>query len=207
MMKLKKNAALIVIDVQKAFDQSLVWGTRNNPHCEENIVALCDMWQSTGRPIVCVQHTSRKMISPFASWSPSRNLKNNLMSIRFNVTIEKKVNSAFIGTPDLHSWLMERDITQVVIVGIQTNMCVETTARVAGNLGYDTSVPIDATHTFDITYKKQTISASELTRITAANLTAGKFAKVVLTDDIIGLYQSPTSSPPPSQIKEITGEY
>ena len=51
--------------------------------------------------------------------------------------VTKNVNSAFYGDPDLHAWLQEQGIRELVICGIQTNMCVETTARMAGNLGYD----------------------------------------------------------------------
>ena len=60
------------------------------------------------------------------------------------------MNSAFYGDIDLHAWLTERGIGEIVVCGIQTNMCVETTARMAGNLGYDVTVALDATRTFDL---------------------------------------------------------
>jgi nicotinamidase-related amidase len=59
------------------------------------------------------------------------------------------VNSAFIGT-DLEQRLREHKIDSVVITGITTNHCVSTTARMAGNLGFNTYVVSDATATFDI---------------------------------------------------------
>ena len=49
----------------------------------------------------------------------------------------KSVNSAFYGTPDLQARLRAAGIDQIVVCGIQTNMCVETTARMGGNLGFD----------------------------------------------------------------------
>lgn len=185
-MDVQKNAALIVIDVQKGFDQSAVWGRRNNPDAERNIVALCDKWEATGRPIVCVRHSANRVVSPFAPWSPGRNLKPELVHVRFNVTVEKTVSSAFIGTPDLDEWLTAQRIRQIVVVGIQTNMCVETTARMGGNLGYDVVVPLDATHTFDIKADGRTITADELTQVSGANLSAGHFARITTTADLLG---------------------
>ena len=73
----------------------------------------------------------------------------------------------------------------MVICGVQTNFCCETTARMAGNLGYDTYFVLDATHTFDLTgIDGVVIPAEELARTTAANL-HGEFATVVRTDDVV----------------------
>lgn len=60
------------------------------------------------------------------------------------------MNSAFYDTPDLAAVLEEHGIQDLVICGIQTNMCVETTARMGGNLGYNVTVVLDATRTFDL---------------------------------------------------------
>lgn len=78
----------------------------------------------------------------------------------------------------------------MVLCGIQTNMCVETTARMAGNLGYKVTVPLDATRTFAIATTlddgtKVHLSADELMRATAASLHGGGFAKVTSTDQLI----------------------
>ena len=95
------------------------------------------------------------------------------------------MNSAFHGTPDLHTWLQRNEVTGIVVCGITTNHCCETTARVAGNLGYDVLFPLDASHTFDRTGPDgSTLTADELVRATATNL-HGEFARVVSTADIL----------------------
>ena len=102
-----------------------------------------------------------------------------------DLVITKTVNSAFYGTPDLDAWLGEHGIEQIVIAGIQTNMCAETTARMAGNLGYRVWYAIDAMHTFDATGPDgEVVTAEELTRATAASLHHGGFARVVRTADL-----------------------
>ncbi len=73
----------------------------------------------------------------------------------------------------------------IVVCGITTNHCCETTARVGGNLGYDVLFAIDATHTFDRTGPDgETMTADELARATATNL-HGEFATVVSTEELL----------------------
>jgi nicotinamidase-related amidase len=65
-------------------------------------------------------------------------------------------------------------------------MCVETTARVGGNLGHRVSVALDATRTFDLAGPDgSTLTADELTRATATNLHGGGFARIVSTDQAL----------------------
>ena len=101
------------------------------------------------------------------------------------------MNSAFYGEPDLHRWLQDGGISELVLCGIQTNMCVETTARMAGNLGYGVQLPLDATRTFDLVgtvpgLGEVSLSASELMVATALNLHLGEFAAVTTTAAVLG---------------------
>ncbi len=176
--------ALVVVDVQVGFDDPM-WGRRNNPGCEENIERLVAHWRVIGEPIVYVRHDSRSPASPLRPGAPGNELRP-FLGDEPDLLVTKSVNSAFYGEPDLNSWLQERDIGSVVICGVQTNYCCETTARMAGNLGYDTIFVLDATHTFDSKdLDGVTIPAEELSRVTAANLD-GEFAEVVDTVRLVG---------------------
>ena len=55
--RFSENTVLIIIDVQKGFDDP-VWGARNNPEAESNIAALLEAWRNSGRPIIHIQHNS-----------------------------------------------------------------------------------------------------------------------------------------------------
>jgi nicotinamidase-related amidase len=150
-MDIAENAALHVIDVQQAWDEPVnVARGRNNPRAEANIAALLDAWQATARPVVFVRHTSLMPGSRLAAGLPGNRFQDFVEERRgrgaeAELVVEKNVNSAFIGKPDLAAWLDAAGIRQIVLAGIQTNWCVETTARMGGNLGYDVVVALDAT--------------------------------------------------------------
>jgi nicotinamidase-related amidase len=177
--------ALVVVDAQQGFDDP-AWGTRNNPECDANIAALARAWHETGRPVVHVRHDSTNPASPLHPGAPGNRLKDYLVDAGDpDLLVTKSVNSSFHGSPDLHAWLTERGVPGIVVCGITTNHCCETTARVGGNLGHDVLFAIDATHTFDRTGPDgDTLTADELTRATATNL-HGEFATVVRTRDLL----------------------
>jgi nicotinamidase-related amidase len=179
------TTALIVIDVQNGFNDP-AWGTRNNPDAETNIAALATAWQDAHEPIVLVRHDSAKADSPLRPGQPGNDLQPLLDGIAPTLLFGKSVNSSFLGEVDLDAWLRKRGISQLVICGIQTNMCVDTTARMAGNLGYDATVAIDATYTFGLKGADgTTLSAEQLYVATAVNLHGGGFAQVTTTKQVL----------------------
>jgi nicotinamidase-related amidase len=176
--------ALVVVDVQRAFDDAEYWGARNNPDCERNIAALIDAWRAAGRHVVFVRHDSIEHGSPLQANRPGNEFKD-VVTGKPDLLVTKHVNSAFYGEPDLHAWLQVRGIRSIAVCGITTNHCVETTSRMGGNLGYEVLVPLDATHTFDRTGPDGTVMrADELARATATNL-HGEFATIVRTSDLV----------------------
>jgi nicotinamidase-related amidase len=175
--------ALIVIDVQKGFSEWDVKGERNNPECEDNVAKLIQAWREKNQPIVYVKHNSKSETSALRPGQPGNDFKD-VVSGTPDLLVEKSVSSAFYGTPDLLLWLKENKIDEVAICGIQTNMCCETTARMAGNLGFDTWFVLDATHTFAKEVDGVKYSAAELASTTAVNL-SGEFATILTTVEAV----------------------
>jgi len=177
------RSALVVVDVQRGFDEP-GWGPRNNPASEGNMATLIEAWRERGQPIVYVRHDSSEEGSPFTPGQPGNDFQDFLAG-EPDLLVVKSVNSAFHGEPDLAEWLRGEGIEQIVICGIQTNMCCETTARVAANLDFDMTFVLDATHTYDLSDRNGgTITADELARVTASNLDP-EFGRVVDTREAV----------------------
>jgi nicotinamidase-related amidase len=178
------RVALLVVDVQQGFDDP-GWPPRNNPACEDNVAALIEAWRANGQPIVYVRHDSTEPGSPFTPGEPGNDLRD-ILDGEPDLLVAKSVNSAFHGEPDLATWLRGEGIERVAVCGVQTNMCCETTARVAANLDFDMTFVLDATHTFDLPAHDGggTISADELARVTATNLDP-EFGRVVTTREAL----------------------
>ncbi|GAB3601272.1 cysteine hydrolase family protein [Microbacterium tumbae] len=182
--------ALIVIDMQRGFDDLAFWGPTANPECEDNVRRLIAAWEASSEPIVVVRHDSRGAASPLHPSNPGNALVDAVAAVDPALFVVKQVNSAFYGTPDLKAWLDAESIQEVVICGIQTNMCVETTARMAGNLGFVVTVVLDATRTFDLDAEvagvgRVTRSAAEIMATTALVLQQGGFARIVSTKELV----------------------
>lgn len=177
------SAALLVIDIQRAFDDPF-WGLRNNPRCEANVAALIARWRERGEPVVFVRHDSLLEGSPLRPGQPGNDLKN-VLDGEPDLLVAKHVNSAFHGEPDLEAWLRAHGVTGIAVTGIQTQMCCETTARVGSNLGFEMTFVLDATHTFDLpAYGGGTITADELARVSASNLDP-EFGRVTNTAELL----------------------
>ena len=173
--------ALILIDIQKGFDDLAYWGgERNNPDAENNAALLLELWRFNQLPIFHIKHCSSNPQSLLNELNAGNEFKEMVKPISGEPIIKKNVNSAFIGT-DLKQKLDEQKINTVVIVGLTTDHCVSTTTRMAGNLGFETFVVSDATATFNKTgIDGQKFSAALMHETALASLNV-EFARVVTT--------------------------
>ena len=140
------NAALLVIDLQKAIDHS-GWGERNHPDAERNIAALLAAWRRTGRPIYHVKHDSVEPDSAYRPGQPGNDFKPEAQPLPGETVFTKHTNSAFIGT-DLEARLRRSGQSILIVTGVITNNSVEATVRMAGNLGFAPFLVEDAAFTF-----------------------------------------------------------
>ena len=184
MKQLPANAALIVIDVQQAFDNPC-WGERNNPDAERQIATLLAAWRQTQRPVLHVHHRSRHAEGLFNPAGPGFAVKAEAAPLPGEPVVQKDVNSAFIGT-DLEARLRAGGIDTLVIVGITTDHCVSTTARMAGNMDFKTIVVSDATATFERTGPSGILFSAETMHQSALASIHGEFATVLDTAAVLG---------------------
>lgn len=181
------TTALVVVDVQEAFRDLDAWsptGHRDNPRCEEHVARLIAGWRERGEPIVFVRHDSVEPGSPLAPGSPG-NAFQDVVTGEPDLLVTKSVNSSFLGEPDLAAWLREAGIGRIALCGIQTNHCVETTARMGANLGFEVLFVRDACHTFDREGPDgEVLAAEDLARATLTSL-HDEFATIVRTEDLV----------------------
>ncbi|MBV9696814.1 MAG: cysteine hydrolase [Gammaproteobacteria bacterium] len=141
------DTALLIIDAQKGVNVLEHWGgpgaRRNNPEAEKRIGELLKAWRAAGRAVFYTAHDSREPDSPLKLSLPTGAFLPGLEPRAGEPVIEKDVNGGFIGT-DLELRLRRANITRLVTVGFFTNMCVETTVRQGGNMGYDMYLVEDA---------------------------------------------------------------
>ena len=179
------RVALVVVDVQRAFDEWDAAGRRrNNPQAIARIVDLLGAFRDKGTPIFHIRHEGTRPNSSFRPDGTGYPVKDEAREMPGEPVIVKCVNSAFIGT-DLEKRLRELEIRTAVICGATTNHCVETTTRMAGNLGFDACLVRDATWTYDRTGPDGDVhSAEAIHAMTLANLN-DEFARIVSAAEIV----------------------
>jgi nicotinamidase-related amidase len=177
------NAALVVIDMQKAIDHPS-WGERNNPDAESNVAALLRAWRGSGRPIYHVRHDSSEAESHYRPGQVGNEFKPECAPLTGECVIVKRTNSAFIGT-DLESRLSASRQRVIVACGVITNNSVEATVRMAGNLGFETFLVEDACFTFGRKdWFGQHRTAAEVHAMSLANLD-GEYCSVIRAEQAV----------------------
>jgi nicotinamidase-related amidase len=187
--RLSRNTALLVVDMQAGFDDP-AWGPRNNPAAEANVASLIAVWRATRAPLIHVHHNSPDAGGRLRAGTPGVVPKPEAQPLPGEPIYLKAVNSAFIGT-SLEADLRRMAIDTLVIVGLTTNHCISTTARMAGNLGFETYVVADATATFDRRALDGALRHAEDVHAAALSDLQGEFATVVDTQSVIAAMISP----------------
>jgi len=142
---IKKNPALLLVDIQKAFLEKDYPGLiRNNENAEFICGKILKKWRTLDLPIIHVRHSSSNLESKLHKSRPGFEFNDYVTPLETEMVLTKEVNSAFIGT-NLENILIKSHIDTLVIVGMTTNHCISTTVRMSGNLGFDTYLISDST--------------------------------------------------------------
>lgn len=130
------NCALLVIDMQRSLLDEGPW---NSSIVLEKIQHLVTQARSTGAPIAFIK--DRRV-------EPDQRLDSSLVPSEVDGVIDKSFCDSFLNTP-LETWLNERAIHRLVVVGMQTDYCIDTTCRRAASLGFAVDLVENAHTTFD----------------------------------------------------------
>lgn len=178
---MQSSIALVLIDVQKGF-YNPSWGRRNNPGFEKNIAELLALGRHAGLHVLHVQHQSVAPMSPLRSDRAGCEFMECAKPVD-EVVFTKSVNSAFIGT-ELEAYLRRVQINSLLLAGLTSDHCVSTTARMAANLGFQTTIVQDATATFDRRGPDDVMYEAELIHKVSMASLHGEFATVVNLEEI-----------------------
>jgi nicotinamidase-related amidase len=139
--------ALLVVDVQESFRHRPYWRDTDVPFFVERLRSLIDGAQSRQIPVVQIFHVEDS--GPFSVQSghvaPLRDL-----SFTPDAVFTKRSHSALVGS-GLDVWLTRHGVRRVIVSGVRTEQCCETTTRHACDLGYQVDYVTEATLTFPMT--------------------------------------------------------
>lgn len=169
-------SALLVIDAQTSFRHAPYWSEADLPAYLEKQQALIDGCARQGIPVVRIFHVSEQGHFSLAS-GHVQTLDG--LSLDPAVTFHKSYHSALASTP-LAAWLTKRRISRLIVSGIRTEQCCETTTRHASDSGWAVDYVSEATLTFPMTHKAtgRVYSPAEIRERTELVL-EGRFARIL----------------------------
>lgn len=190
--------ALVVIDVQESFRQLPLWAAISNPGVADRAARLVDAARSRGELVVWVLHAEPGSGTVFDPATGYVRLIDGLAPAEEEPVLTKSSHNAFT-TTGLQRLLTRHGVEEVVICGIRTEQCCETTARLAADLGYRVTFVVDATATQPLPHPKApagrsvaeiladplTMPAEDVVSRTVYAL-AGRFARISTVDEVTG---------------------
>lgn len=179
------DTVLLVIDAQESFRHRAYFRNDELEPYLDRQQALIDGAKAAGIPVVQVFH-----VDPTGPFSEASGFVRTLAPLRIapDAVFRKTRHSALVGS-GLDVWLNVNGIRRVIVSGIRTEQCCETTTRHASDLGYAVDYVGEATLTFPMTDAHgREWSASEIRARTELVL-AGRFARIATVDEALAGFE------------------
>jgi nicotinamidase-related amidase len=183
------TAALLVIDVQQSFLHRPYWNDGEVPLFRARLLELTAGCRSRSVPVLHVLHEEPGSGGPF---DPASGLVRVLdwLPPGPDATFRKRVHSAMVES-GLREWLGERGIRRLVVSGIRTEQCCETTTRHASDLGFDVTFVTEATLTFPMTHAGGRVYTPAEIRERTELVLAGRFARIATVAETLAALDLP----------------
>jgi nicotinamidase-related amidase len=178
---MKNNTALLIIDVQTAMFTYEDAKLFNEQQILGNLLQLIEKARQAKIPVIFIQHTSSDETDEFYRGSATWEIYADLAPRADELIIQKTTWDAFHLTP-LHDELQKLNIAHLIIAGMQTEYCLDTTCRRAFSMGYENVLVADAHSTFD----GRILSASQIIQHHNAVI-GGRFAKLKTTNELVSM--------------------
>ena len=175
------DTALIVIDAQESFRHRPYWTDADYPRFIARLRALVDGAKARHIPVVQIFHVEETGAFSLAS---GHVVPLSELELQPNAVFHKHRHSALIGS-GLAVWLVEQGIRRVIVSGIRSEQCCETTTRHASDSGYEVDYVTEATLTFPMTDAKgRQWSPAEIKARTELVLD-GRFARIATVEEAL----------------------
>jgi nicotinamidase-related amidase len=183
-------SALLVVDAQESFRQRPYWNEQEAAPYLARQQALIDGARAQGIPVLQILHVEET--GPFSLASGHVTTLAPL-AIEPDAMFHKRSHSALIGS-GLEVWLIQHGIRRVIVSGIRTEQCCETTTRHASDLGFEVDYVSEATLTFAMTDRRGRSWAPEEIRARTELVLDGRFARIVTVEETLaGAALEPTA--------------
>jgi len=175
------ESALLVIDAQESFRHRSYWSDADVPSFVKNLQALIDGAKIRQMPVVQVFHVEES--GPF---SIASGCVVPLAELSFtpDAVFYKRSHSALIGS-GLDVWLVQQGVRRLIVSGIRTEQCCETTTRHASDRGYQVDYVTDATLTFPMTDRHGRQWSPEEIKARTELVLDGRFACIVTVEEAL----------------------
>lgn len=169
--------ALIIIDVQNDYFPGGTCELWNVYEAENKIKMLIEESRTLGRPIIYIQHINPPDETFFLEGTYGCEISERIKPLPEDKIIVKYYPNSFLET-ELDSYLKEKCIKKLIVCGMMTHMCVDTTVRAAMDYGYEVDLAADACATMDLEISGEIIPAQVVQKTFIASL-AGVFANII----------------------------
>jgi len=175
------NTVLLVIDAQESFRQRPYWNNNDVDEFTSRLQNLVDGAKAKGIPVVQIFHVEEEGVFSLAS-GYVRTLAG--LSIAPDVIFHKHSHSALVGS-GLDVWLVQHGIRRLIVSGIRTEQCCETTTRHASDIGYDVDYAMEATLTFAMTNRHGRVWSPQEIKERTELVLEDRFARIVTVDEAL----------------------
>jgi len=170
------KTAFVIIDVQVAMFSYVGTYPYHGDQVLQNIKLLLEKARATGTPVIYIQHNSD---DEFKKGTPTWNICPEIQPIQGEFIVEKTKCDAFYKTK-FQEVLQQLSITNLIIAGMQTEFCLDTTCRRAFSMGYESILVQDAHTTFD----SEVLSAEQIVQH-HNNVLGNSFVQLKTTEEML----------------------
>lgn len=169
--------AVLVIDVQNDYFKGGKWELHESEKAAEVASRLIQQYREANTEIIYIQHFNEQQNAAFfEKGTPGSDIHESVKPLESERVFIKHVPNSFYQT-DLDDYLKTKGITKLIICGMMSHMCVDTTVRAAKDFGYQVDLVANACATKDLRYKDELLPAALVQKVFMASLD-GLFARV-----------------------------